>query len=161
LPMATGSHGIFCSPTVVAVQLTGWRLVLRCTSVDAYAAVWRIRLLWRTSDDGGGLSAFSGVRRSSFLLLRLGVVVGGRRFVYALSCEGGGVLPRHPRGLVSVVGRLAGDGGYFLLSFSSQEGGRVFFFTGGRPMSVHRLSGVSVAQSDAGVAAINKVGTLL
>jgi hypothetical protein len=90
LPMATGSHGIFCSPTVVAVQLTGWRLVLRCTSVDAYAAVWRIRLLWRTSDDGGGLSAFSGVHRSSFLLLRLGVVVGGRRFVYALSCEGGG-----------------------------------------------------------------------
>jgi hypothetical protein len=121
--MATGSYEIFCSPAVVAVRLAGRRLVLRCASVDAYAAVWRIRLLWRTSGDGGGLGAFSGIRRSSFLLFRLGVVGGSRRFVYPLSCEGGGVLPRHPRGLVPVVGQLAGGGGSILLSFSSQEGG--------------------------------------
>jgi hypothetical protein len=88
--MATGSYEIFCSPAVVAVRLAGRRLVLRCASVDAYAAVWRIRLLWRTSGDGGGLGAFSGIRRSSFLLFRLGVVGGSRRFVYPLSCEGGG-----------------------------------------------------------------------
>jgi hypothetical protein len=91
LPMETGSHGIFCSPAVVAVRLAGRRLVLRCASVDAYAAVWRIRLLWRTSDDGGGLGAFSGIHRSTFLLFRLGVVDSSRRFVYPFSCEGGGI----------------------------------------------------------------------
>jgi hypothetical protein len=122
--MATGSHVIFCSPTVVAVRLAGRRLILRYTSVDAYAVIWRIRLLRRTSGNGGGLNAFSGVRRSSFLLLRLNVVGGGRRFVYPLSYERGGGLPRHPHGLVPVVGRLTGGGGSFLLSFSSQEGGQ-------------------------------------
>jgi hypothetical protein len=89
--MVTGSHGIFCSPVVVAVRLVGRRLILHSTSVDAYAVVWRIRLLWCTSGDGGDLDACSGVRRSSFLLLHLSVVGGGRRFVYPLSCEGGGV----------------------------------------------------------------------
>jgi hypothetical protein len=143
---------IFCSPAVVAVRLAGRRLILRYASVDAYAVIWRIRLLRRTSGNGGGLNAFSGVRCSSFLLLRLNVVGGGRRFVYPLSYERGGGSTTASPWVGS--GRRSVDWRRRIFS-------PLFFFTGGRPMSIHHLSGVSVVQSDADVAAINKVGTLL